>query len=163
MPPSSERGPHFNLTLFVPAHLPELADLWISAWTLAMPSINFEVRRGWFVDHLVQLRDQGALVCCAFDAANGSMAGFVTLERASGLIDQLAVAPAFWGAGAAHQLLDWAKGEHAGTLSLDVNQDNARASSFYKREGFVRVSEGTNPNSGLKTWRYEWRPTLHVS
>ena len=158
MPPSKGRTFHFKLIDFVPAHLPELADLWVSAWTRAMPSIDFEARRGWLVDHLVQLRDQGSLVCCAFDAANGAMAGFVTLEPASGLIDQLGVSTGYWGTGAARELLDWAKRGHPSVLSLEVNQDNVRAVRFYEREGFVRVGEGINASSGLKTWRCRWHP-----
>lgn len=159
MLPSNKRKHDFNLIGLVPAHLPELADLWVAAWTKAMPAIDFEMRRGWFVDHLVAMRDRGALVCCAFNPENGEMAGFVTLEPATGLVDQLAVSPALWGSAVARELLDWARQNSQGALELDVNQDNARAVRFYEREGFERVSEGVNPNSGLRTWHYCWRAT----
>ena len=145
----------YTLVPFVPAHLPELTDLWIESWIAAMPDIDFEARRVWFVDHLTALRDRGAEVTCAFDGRTGTMAGFITMDRASGHIDQLAVAPAYWGEAAATALLQYIK-RPAAHLHLDVNQDNPRAVRFYEREGFRRTAAGINPNSGRKTWRFEW-------
>lgn len=151
----------FTLLPFDYAHLPELADLWIMAWQKAMPSIDFEARRGWFVDRVIALNDGGTDMRLAFDASTGTMAGFVTLDRGSGHVDQLAVAPAYWGTQCARGLLAWARDAvrqgGGGRLFLDVNQDNPRAVRLYEREGFVRMGEGTNPQSGLKTWRYAWR------
>lgn len=158
MPPSnttpSSPVQAFQIHAFVSAHMAELVDLWVSAWAQAMPSIDFEARRGWFVDHLSALRDAGTDVWCAFDVSNGAMAGFITLDASSGLINQLAVAPAYWGHGAAQSLLAQALRAASGPLVLDVNEANARAVRFYEREGFRRVGEGINPNSGLKTLRY---------
>lgn len=122
-----------------------------------MPAIDFEARRAWFVDRIVELRDSGATIVCAFDALDGRMAGFITLEN-GGHIDQLAVAVHAWGAGAAVALLNEIKRMSAGgALTLDVNQDNMRAVRFYEREGFRRTGEGRNTASGLATWRYQWR------
>lgn len=121
-----------------------------------MPAIDFEARRGWFVDHMAKLKTRGDAVTCAFDAANGTMAGMVTVDD-SGYIDQLAVSPAYWGKGAAETLLAALKGK-AKPLRLEVNQDNPRAVAFYEKQGFTRRAAGVNPSSGLKTWRYEWTP-----
>jgi putative acetyltransferase len=154
MQPSST-SPTFNIHAIVPGHMAELTDLWVASWARAMPSIDFEARRGWFVDHLVALRDQGHQVWCAFVASNGAMTGFVTLDPETGLIDQLAVAPQMWGQGAAAALLDVVRRAAKGPLLLDVNADNARAIRFYEREGFRRTGEGVNPNSGLRTFRYQ--------
>jgi putative acetyltransferase len=148
----------FNLIGYDVAHLPELTDLWIAAWTKAMPAIDFEARRGWFVDHLTKLTAEGVSITCAFDNASGAMAGFLTRDRASGHIDQLAVAPSYWATGAAKSLVAHAK-THAETLRLEVNQDNARAVAFYEKCDFRRRATSVNPNSGLKTWRYEWSRT----
>lgn len=153
---AEEAGAAYRLVDFVPAHLPELTDLWVEAWTETMPAIDFEARRAWLVDRLSEMRRQGATVTCAFDAATGTMAGFVTLDAESVHIDQLAVGPAFWSKGAATALLDHAKRRSHGTLRLDVNQDNPRALRFYEREDFHRRTAAANPMSGMKTWRYEW-------
>lgn len=144
---------HYDVAL-----LPELTDLWIAAWTKAMPTIDFEARRGWFVDHFVAMEERGVEVMCAFDEGNGDLAGFITLDRASGHIDQLAVAPVYWGTDTASALLAAAKARASGVLRLEVNQDNPRAVRFYEKHGFRRRAVGVNPNSGLKTWHYAWTP-----
>jgi putative acetyltransferase len=145
----------YRLVPFVPADLPELTNLWIAAWSQAMPAIDFEARRTWFVDHMTKLRAAGVAVTCAFDTANGALAAFITRDDASGHIDQLAAAPAYWARGAAQALIADAK-RHAACLTLDVNQENPRAVRFYEKLGFRRTAAGVNPTSGLKTWRYEW-------
>ncbi len=146
----------YRLHDFVHAHLPELADLWIAAWNKAMPSIDFETRRIWFADRLQALRDGGVAVTCIFDTTNGDMAGFVTRDPNSGHIDQIAVAPNHWGSSAAAQLIAAVKAGAPGRLTLEVNQDNARAIRFYEKQGFRRSAAGANPTSGLKTWTYDW-------
>lgn len=147
---------NYRLAAFEPAHLSDLTDLWIAAWTPAMPAIDFKARRAWFVDHLKAMHARGVEVTCAVDATNGSLVGFITLDHANGHIDQLAVAPEKWGGGAAAALLTHAKRHGPGKLSLEVNQDNPRAVGFYEKHGFRRRGAAVNPNSGLATWRYEW-------
>lgn len=121
-----------------------------------MSGLDFHARREWFGAHIGQMRDRGADIICAFDAADGHMVGFITHEK-PGYIDQFAIAVRDWGSGSAAALLDEAKRLSAGgSLMLDVNQDNPRAIRFYEREGFSRVHEGRNATSGLATWRYEW-------
>jgi putative acetyltransferase len=146
----------YRLHAFTVAHLPELTDLWVAAWSKAMPAIDFEARRTWFVDHLSTMKARGDAIICAFDAGNGTLAGVVTCDD-SGYIDQLAVAPSYWGKGTAEALLAELKGRGR-PLRLEVNQDNPRAVSFYEKQGFARRAAGVNPTSGLKTWRYEWTP-----
>lgn len=147
----------YQLAAFDDAHLSELSDLWVAAWLKAMPAIDFEARRAWFLAHLAAMRAQGVAVTCAFDE-EGALAGFITLDHTSGHIDQLAVAPRHWSKGAAAALLDEAKRRAPTTLKLDVNQDNPRAMRFYEKHAFRRRAAGVNPSSGLKTWRYEWSP-----
>lgn len=144
----------YRLVDYTPEYLPEMSDLWVASWARTMANINFEARRSWFVDHVVQLRAQGAAVICAFAVADGVMAGFISLDN-GGFIDQLAVATVAWGRGAATALLDEAKRRSA-HLHLEVNQENPRAVRFYEREGFRRTGEGVNAASGRATWRYAW-------
>ena len=146
----------FALYPYVDAYLVEMIDLWIAAWTKAMPAIDFEARRTWGVDRLVHLRDSGVAITCAMDTTNGQMAGFITLDLATGYIDQLVVAPALWGTGVAEMLMNDAKARAPGALSLEVNQDNTRAVRFYEKHGFDRGAEGTNATSGRKIWHYDW-------
>ena len=43
-----------------------------------------------------------------------------------------------------------------GLVELDVNEANARAVHFYKREGFAFVTRGLSAASGLPTIRMRW-------
>ena len=146
-----------SIIAFDSGYLPELVDLWIASWTEAMPDINFEARRGWLCDHLTSLRQAGANVLCAFDPANGVMAGFVTIDPATCWLDQLVVGATYKGSGAAQQLLDAARSVSPGLIRLDVNAENARARAFYARQGFVETGQGENPVSRRKTVKLEWR------
>ena len=74
------------------ALMPQLADLWVAAWTQAMPQIDFEARRPWLKAHLEGLHQQAYVTRCALEAS-GALAGFVTLQPRSGELDQIAVAP----------------------------------------------------------------------
>ncbi|HEX3486566.1 MAG TPA: GNAT family N-acetyltransferase [Micropepsaceae bacterium] len=132
-----------------------VADLWMASWQEAMPDIDFEARRPWFLDHLRALEADGAITICAFDGLN-RLLGFVTFDPANAYLDQLAIAPEAKGTGAAKLLLNAARRISPNGLVLDVNQDNARALAFYAREGFTKTAEGVNPRSGLKTWRLRW-------
>jgi putative acetyltransferase len=151
-----------RLHSFVAAHLPELVDLWVASWTEALPQIDFEARRAWFVAHLETLHTQGAATTCAF-LTTGAMGGFVTVDAATGYLDQLAVAPACWGSGVASVLMAHARGVSPASLELAVNQDNPRAGRFYARENFVVVGEEVNAMSGLKTWRLRWERSAPVN
>ena len=139
------------------ADWPELTDLWIDSWQTTFPDIDFEARRGWFVDRMIDLRDGAGVLVAAFDRATGAMAGFVALEPDRQWLDQIAVAPRFAGRGAAPDLMAVAETLARGRLCLDVNVDNARALRFYLGRGFRITGEGVNPASGLKTLTMEWR------
>ena len=138
------------------ALMPELATLWVAAWTQAMPQIDFEGRRPWLKAHLEGLHQQDYVTRCALEPG-GALVGFVTLQPRSGELDQIAVAP--WAArrGLGHVLLEEARALAPGLITLTVNQDNGPALRFYEREGFVRIGEGVNAMSGLKTLRMQWR------
>ena len=58
------------------ALLPELVDLWVAAWTQAMPQIDFEARRPWLTAHLEGLHQQAYVTRCALEA-KGALVGAV--------------------------------------------------------------------------------------
>ena len=136
-----------------PADVEALADLWVASWQEAMPAIDFFARRAWIVGFL------GAPECTTLVVERaGTAAGFATFE--GGYLHQLVVAPGAKGGGLARRLLDAAKAKTPAGLALDVNQANARAVRFYRREGFAVVGEGINPASGLATFALRWaRPS----
>lgn len=134
------------------ADLSNLARLWVASWQEAMPEIDFSDRLQWFLDHVRTLDATGFITVCAIDGSD-SIIGFVSVDPATAYLDQLAVAPVAKGTGVARLLLDEARRISPKGIVLEVNADNQRALAFYKREGFAKISEGSNPLSGLKTFR----------
>ena len=132
-----------------PASEAALVDLWVASWREAMPSIDFEARRSFCA---VALRAPGHRLFVA--RSNGDPQGFATLEGDH--LHQLVVATSAKGRGIAAALLDAVKAQASSGLSLDVNQDNARAVRFYEREGFAITGSGANPRSGLATFALRW-------
>ena len=133
-----------------------MADLWVASWQEAMPAIDFSARRPWIV---ARLQDWPAAE--TFTAvADGRPTGFLLLDEAAGLIDQLVVTPAAKGDGTAKLLLQAARLRASAGLGLDVNADNARAIRFYEREGFRKEAPGINPASGLPTWHMRAPPLI---
>lgn len=133
---------------FAPADVDKLADLWVRAWVKTMPSIDFEARRPWIVEHLA--------LPAQVVVSGEPPAGFAMLWPERGELDQLAVNPAAWGTGVADALMAWAKSVCPAGLWLDVNQDNFRAAGFYRRHGFAVVSSGTNPGGTRPIWRMRY-------
>jgi putative acetyltransferase len=135
---------------------PALLALWEAAWTAAMPAIDFQARLAWFEQHLDHLQAAGAQLLVA--DIDGTLVGFTTVDTATQIVDQLAVAPASQGRGVGRLLLEAAKSISPEGLCLSVNRDNPQAIGFYNSAGFVMTGEGTNVRSGLPVQHMIWRP-----
>lgn len=149
-------APHYTLRPATASDRRAMADLWVASWVKTLPEIDFEARRPWLTNHLDELTAGGALTLVADSA--GVVAGFVVIHPGTGYLDQIAVGPAFWGKGAAEELMDAAKRLSPALVALDVNQENPRAVHFYEKMGLAITGEGENPMSGRRTFRMEWRP-----
>ena len=132
-----------------------LLDLWVAAWRVTVPEIDFEARRGWLTRHLADLAAAGCRILVA--DVEGTAAGFVTVDPRRRHLDQLAVHPAHQGRDVADRLMAGAKALSPAGLALEVNDDNRRARRFYARHGFETVGTGRNPNSGRTTLLLHWR------
>jgi putative acetyltransferase len=139
----------------VAADLPEITDLWVAGWQAAMPHIDFAARRAWFVGRMAEHDAAGARTLVALE--DGAIAGFVVVDPTSGYLDQLAVLPAMQRRGVAAALIAAARRVSPAMLDIHVNQDNAGAIAFYKREGFAVTETDTNPLSGAPVYRMRWR------
>lgn len=130
-----------------------LIALWQRTWQYAYPSIDFAERLpGWRQRWRAELVPASRITVAEND--EGAV-GFVTLDG-SGYLDQLVVAPEAWGSGAADALVDEAKRQSSGTITLLVNADNARAIAFYQRHGFRHTHDDVNPTSGRKVHGMKW-------
>jgi putative acetyltransferase len=137
-----------------PEDLAALLDLWVESWQAAYPSIDFGARRGWAETRFAELQRDGARMIVA--EADGLLAGLVSVEPATGYIDQIVVASGAQRRGIASKLIAAARGVSPAVLELHVNQDNDPAVAFYQREGFVIAGHDANPRSGAPTFRMRW-------
>lgn len=132
----------------------ELIALWVAAWREVFPAIDFAARAPWFETHLDEWLAKGAALVVAQD--QDGIAGFSLFEPASGVMDQLCIAPRAQGTGVTRALMAALKAQ-APRIALTVNRDNARALRYYEREGFQVTGESLNPRSGLPILAMEWR------
>src|ERR1700722_14186897 len=101
------------------------AALWLRTWQATYPELDFAARLDWW---RTRWRDEllpAAEVVIA--EAQGLMIGFVTIDPRTLYLDQIVVAPEFWGSGVGAALIAAAKRISPNGLDLDVNTDNARA------------------------------------
>jgi len=131
-------------------------ELWQRSWQEAYPDIDFAARVGWWRERWQnELVPQAKIVVAEMD---GVMEGFVTVDPKTGYLDQIVVAPEFWGSNVAALLLDAGKRLSPARLDLLVNKDNGRAIAFYEKNGFSLAGDDVNPVSGRPVFRMRWRP-----
>jgi putative acetyltransferase len=144
----------FHLRPYQSADEDAAIALWQHTWQQAYPAIDFTARVKWWRERWRnELVPHAAIIVAE---RTGELAGFVTID-ASGYLDQLVVAPEYWGSKLADLLVDEAKRRSPDRVTLLVNTDNARAVRFYERSGFVRAGEDLNPTSGRPVLKMEWK------
>ena len=131
-------------------------DLWQRTWQHAYPDIDFAERVTWWRERWrKELVPRTRILVAEMD---DEMEGFVTVDPQTGYLDQIVVAPEFWGSNVATLLIDGAKRVSPAGLELLVNTDNARAIAFYEKHGFEMAGNDVNPTSGRPVFRMRWRP-----
>ena len=131
-------------------------ELWRRAWQWHYPGIDFAARLSWWRARWRNELVPVATITVAERA--GGLVGFVTVDRKTGYLDQIVVAPEAWGSDVADALIVEAKRLSPDGLDLAVNADNARAIRFYEKQGFAMTGEDVNPLSGAPVRKMSWRP-----
>ena len=131
-------------------------ELWRRTWTQHYPNIDFDARVDWWRKRWRKELVPKARILLA--EADGALIGFITVDLKTKYVDQVVVAPEYWGSDVAPALLDEAKRLSPRGLILHVNKDNARAIHFYDKHGFKYQGEDNNPLSGKPVNRLAWRP-----
>jgi putative acetyltransferase len=149
-------APDLKLRAYTVADEGAAIALWQRTWQQAYPHIDFAARVGWWRERWRnELVPQARIVVAEM---GGVLEGFVTVDPKSGYLDQIVVAPEFWGSNVAALLLDESKRLSPARLDLLVKKDNARAIAFYEKHGFAMAGEDVNPVSGRPVFRMRWRP-----
>jgi putative acetyltransferase len=128
-------------------------ELWRLTWQRPYPDIDFTARVSWWRERWRNELVAKASIIVAEGA--DALLGFVTID-ASGYLDQLVVVPEQWGSPLAGTLIDEAKRVSPSGITLQVNEDNARALRFYERNGFVHAGSDVNPTSGRPVLKMIW-------
>jgi putative acetyltransferase len=148
-------NPPFTLRPYRPDDEDAAIALWLKTWQEAYPLIDFAARVPWWRERWRSELVPNAAVIVA-EAAD-ALVGFVTIDG-EGYLDQLVVAPEHWGSKLADTLVDEAKRLSPDSVTLLVNDDNARAIRFYERNGFVHAGHDVNPTSGRPVLKMAWKP-----
>jgi putative acetyltransferase len=146
--------PTFTLRPYRPDDEDALIALWLTTWQQAYPSIDFAARVPWWRERWRNELVPNAQVIVAELA--GSPVGFVTIDG-HGYLDQLVVAPDRWGSKLGDMLVNEAKRRSPDSITLLVNDDNARAIRFYERNGFAHAGPDVNPTSGRPVLKMIWK------
>jgi putative acetyltransferase len=145
-----------TLRPYLPADENEAVELWRRTWAKHYPHIDFDTRVPWWRERWRNELVPAADIILA--NTDSMLVGFVTVDRKTGYLDQIVVAPERWGGGIAEALINEAKRLSPGGLTLLVNKDNDRAIAFYRKHGFVDDGEDRNPVSGIPVNKMRWRP-----
>jgi putative acetyltransferase len=153
----------FSLRHYDAAHDEDAAiALWLRTWQKTYPDIDFARRLDWWRRQWREGLVLNANIVVAETPkemiGQKEMIGFVTVDPRTLYLDQLVVAPEYWGVGIGRALVAEAKRLSPEGLKLDVNTDNARAVAFYAKEGFVITGDGFNAFSGRPVHHMSWRP-----
>jgi putative acetyltransferase len=149
-------APALRVRPYVVADENAAIELWQRTWQHAYPQIDFAARVAWWRERWRNelVREAQILVAEMDDV----LEGFVTVDPKTGYLDQIVVAPEFWGSNVAALLLDAGKRVSPARLELLVNKDNGRAIAFYEKHGFEMAGDDVNPVSGRPVFRMRWRP-----
>jgi putative acetyltransferase len=131
--------------------------LWLKTWQHTYPGIDFAVRVSWWRERWRNELVPSAAIIVAEEA--GALIGFVTVDDKA-YLDQLVVAPDRWGSPLAAALVDEAKRLSPDSITLLVNEDNARAIRFYERNGFAHAGKDVNTTSGRPVLKMEWNANV---
>jgi GNAT superfamily N-acetyltransferase len=138
-----------------------IGDLWLDAWYATFdfpPGHPDDDCRQWLAQTLVPSTESWVAV----DRDDRAIA---LLALSEAMVEQLYVAPAWFGQGIGSRLIDLAKERRPEGLDLYCFQVNANARGFYERHGFraVAFGDGSGNEEGQPDIRYAWRPTADAS
>jgi putative acetyltransferase len=145
----------YTLRRYAAADEDAAIELWRRTWSKHYPHLDFNARLAWWRERWHNELVPVAQIVLA--ERGDDLIGFVTVDPKTMYLDQIVVAPEYWGSEIATALLDEAKRLSPKGLDLLVNKDNFRAIRFYEKHGFMYAGEDKNPVSGIAVNRMAWR------
>ena len=162
--------PALKLRPYAAADEDAAIELWRRTWQQAYPDIDFAARVAWWRERWRnELVPQATIVVAEMD---GVLEGFVTVDPKTGYLDQIVVAPEFWGSNvAAHAARRRpSASRRRGSICWSTRTTPA-PSRFYEKHGFVLrrrrrqsgVGPAGQPDALAAVARRVARPTLDDS
>jgi GNAT superfamily N-acetyltransferase len=133
-----------------------IGDVWLTSWraTFDFPPAHpdDDVRR-WLAEELLTRTETWVAV-----EPRGRVVALIALGEAT--VEQLYVAPDWFGRGVGGRLLDLARTRRPHGLELFCFQINRRARAFYEHRGFVPIAygDGSGNDEHQPDVLYRWRP-----
>ncbi len=91
----------------------------------------------------------------AIDASTNNVAGMLACNQTE--INQLYIHTDYQGKGLGARLLEIAKSNSGGTLTLYTFEINHKAQQFYEKHGFKVIGRGYENEENLADVKYQWR------
>lgn len=139
------------LVPFRPEHTKELLRMWRESFEHGVGVVDphsFEEQERYLMETVVPANE----VRVAFEG--GRMVGFVAAH--AGKVDQLYVRKGQHRRRIGSRLLEWAKDQSGGSLSLFTFERNSVARAFYEKHGFHIVARGHEAGWNLPDLEYRW-------
>lgn len=156
LPASADRFEDVRVRRATPADGDAIADVWLASWRATFdfpPGHPDEAVRRWLTESLVPASETWVA-----ETTDGRVVAMMALSDT--MVEQLYVAPDWFGRGVGRRLLELAKERRPAGLDLACFAVNARARRFYERQGFEAVAfgDGSGNEEGQPDIRYRWRP-----
>ena len=145
-----------TLRFYEDADQDAVLELWQRAWEKTFSDIDFHERlETTFGQYWRAVIIPSAEIILAEE--QGTVAGVVTIDPKTHYLDQLFVAPEYWGSTVAEVLLTEARRLSPSGVDLKVNARNHRAVRFYEKHGFVKIAS-SDADSRVSVDTMQWRP-----
>ncbi len=136
----------------LPADIETVGEIWLTASIQAHDFVPEEFWRSELIAKTTEILPHPDTEGFVFEQS-GTIDGFITLCGTH--VGCLFVRPGKQGNGIGASLLRHAKHDHA-ELDLTVYKQNRRATSFYKREGFLFAGESLCQFTGCEEYAMRW-------
>lgn len=139
-----------------PADHPAIARMWLDSW-LSTPVALELVDSCPSVQSLCERLDQESVSKWDVTIAQRgeTVLGFLAIDRASAILDQLFIAPEAHGQGIGTALLNHAMAAMPGGFTLRTAAANT-ATGFYDRAGLERIRMMVHPAMGHRLVQFRW-------
>jgi pimeloyl-ACP methyl ester carboxylesterase/ribosomal protein S18 acetylase RimI-like enzyme len=155
--PARPDAPEVALRRATPADGTAIGDVWLASWRATFtfpPGHPDDAVRRWLAENLLPSTEMWVAV----DDAGGRVVAMMALSEA--MVEQLYVAPDWFGRGVGRRLLELAKERRPRGFDLHCFAVNTPARAFYERQGLeaVALGDGSGNEERQPDIRYRWRP-----